>query len=85
MEQLFVELKRLGTNLLVGLNNDSEKATTGLKTLNDFMEQKPEAVGLISRPENLKAFNDIIEVMKGKGSDMKKMAKAVGIAMKIKI
>lgn len=85
MEALFNELKRLGTNLLVGLNNDSEKATTGLKTLNDFMEQKPEAVGLISRPENLKAFTDIIEVMKGKGSDMKKMAKAVGIAMKIKI
>lgn len=85
MEQYFSELKRLGTNLLVGLNNDSEKATTGLKTLNDFMEQKPEAVALVSRPENLEAFTKIIEVMKGPGGEMKKMIKAMGIASKIKI
>lgn len=59
MEKLTKEIQILATQILQGVGGDADKATEGVKAINNILVQNPKLIPFISNEKNRKEFENI--------------------------
>lgn len=65
MEKLTKEIQILATQILQGVNGDADKATEGVKAINNILVQNPKLIPFIADENNRKEFESIKLPKKG--------------------